>query len=67
MSTDKFTGLDVLVREDGVYLAFESKEGKAMISLSAIADGRGKNTGGVIKAWCEEARGREKASRFQRI
>jgi hypothetical protein len=42
MSADKFKGLDVLVREDGIYLVFESKEGKAMISLSAIADGRGK-------------------------
>jgi hypothetical protein len=62
MSADKFKGLDVLVREDGVYLVFESKEGKAMISLSAIADGRGKTTGGVIKAWCKEAGDRDKAS-----
>jgi hypothetical protein len=60
MSADKFEGLDLVVKEDGVYLVFESKQGKAMISLSALADGRGKNTGGVIRAWCEEAREREK-------
>jgi hypothetical protein len=59
---EKFKGLDVLVREEGVFLVFESKQGKAMINLSAIADGRGKTTGKIIKAWCDEVRERERPS-----
>jgi hypothetical protein len=54
----KFEGLDVLVKKDGVFLSFKSKEGVGLINLEALADGRGKTTGKAIKAWCDEARER---------
>ena len=41
---NKFEGLDVLVKEDGVFLVFESGQDGAMIDLEAIAEGRGKVT-----------------------
>ena len=67
MDNDKFKGLDVLVKEDGVYLSFESPESSAMINLSALADVRSDVTGAAIKAWCEEARRSSEAAEARRL
>jgi hypothetical protein len=38
MADNKFEGLDVLVKDHGVFLVFESEGGNAMINLESNAD-----------------------------
>ena len=54
------TGLFVQVKEDGVWLVFESSTGKrALVNAETIAEGRGPVTREAILDWIEDQRGRD--------
>ena len=53
-------GLSVQVKEDGVWLVFESSSGKrALVNAETIAEGRGPVTREAILDWIEDQRGRD--------
>jgi hypothetical protein len=53
----RFKGLDIIVKEDGVWLTFESQSGSAAINLEDLASSKGDSiVGQAIRSWCEEAR-----------
>ena len=53
-------GLSIQVREDGVWLVFESSTGKrALVNAETIAEGRGPVTREAILDWIEDQKKRD--------